>query len=140
MLFLHPSPGPSGHPLPSGEECVHKLLTNKVMPHQVKMGWHCMPPCYTASTVKKYILILSLLLAVPAFSQKAKPTTPDEMKATIKNLEDTVVEQQERLKIHKQEIDALRKTVLALESRLASLEKTAERRATTPSEIELAKQ
>jgi|SRR6187399_298389 len=105
------------------------------------MGWLCMAPCYTASIVKKAILILSLLLAVPAFSEKAKPNTPDEMKATIKNLEDTVVEQQERLKIHKQEIEALRKTVLALETRLASLEKSAaERHTTTPSEIELAKQ
>jgi len=105
------------------------------------MGWLSLPPCYTASTVKKYLLILSLLLAVPAFSEKVKPTTPDEMKATIKNLEDTVVEQAERLRIHKQEIEALRKTVLALETRLASLEKSAsERRATTPSDIELAKQ
>jgi predicted RNase H-like nuclease (RuvC/YqgF family) len=50
----------------------------------------------------------------------------------LKNLEETVEEQDERLKIHKQEIEALRKTVLALESRLASLEQgSAERRAAT---------
>lgn len=79
--------------------------------------------------MKKTVLILSLLLAVPAVSQKAKTSTPEEMRVTIKNLEETVVEQEERLKIHKQEIEALRKTVLALESRLATLEQgTAERR------------
>jgi septal ring factor EnvC (AmiA/AmiB activator) len=104
------------------------------------MGWLPVAPCYTASTVKKYLLILSLLLAVPAFSEKVKPTTPDEMRATIKNLEDTVVEQQERLRIHKQEIEALRKTVSALESRLASLEKGIAERRAAPSETELAKQ
>ena len=82
--------------------------------------------------MKKTILILSLLLAVPAVSQKAKTPTPDEMRVTIKNLEETVVEQEERLRIHKQEIEALRKTVIALESRLASLEQgSAERRAAT---------
>ena len=81
--------------------------------------------------MKKIILILILLFAVPAVSQKAKTPTPDEMRVTIKNLEETVVEQEERLKIHKQEIEALRKTVLALESRLATLEQgTAERHAT----------
>jgi len=75
--------------------------------------------------VKKAILILSLLIAVPAASQKVKPATPEEMRITIKNLEETVVEQEERLRIHKSEIEALRKTVVALESRLASLEKVA---------------
>lgn len=54
---------------------------------------------------------------------------------TIKNLEETVVEQEERLRIHKQEIEALRKTVLALESRLASLEQGAAERQTIPREV-----
>jgi septal ring factor EnvC (AmiA/AmiB activator) len=80
--------------------------------------------------VKKTILLLCMLFAVPAVSQKAKTPTPDEMRVTIKNLEVTIEEQEERLKIHKQEIEELRKTVLALESRLASLEQgTIERRA-----------
>ena len=71
-----------------------------------------------------------MLCAVPAVSQKAKTQTPDEMRVTIKNLEATIEEQEERLRIHKQEIEALRKTVIALESRLASLEQgTVERRA-----------
>jgi septal ring factor EnvC (AmiA/AmiB activator) len=104
------------------------------------MGWLTPPPCYTAPTVKKTIFILTLLLAVPAFSEKVKPPTPDEMQATIKNLEDTVVEQEQRLRIHKQEIEALRKTVVALESRLASLEKGIAERRATPPETELAKQ
>ena len=85
--------------------------------------------------MKKTILILCLLFAVPAVSQKAKTPTPEEMRVTIKNLEDTVVEQEERLKIHKQEIEALRKTVLALESRLASLEQGTAERHTITSEV-----
>ena len=85
--------------------------------------------------MKKIILILSLLIAVPAFSEKAKTPTPEEMRVTIKNLEETVVEQEERLRIHKQEIEALRKTVLALESRLASLEQGAAERQTIPREV-----
>jgi hypothetical protein len=81
--------------------------------------------------VKKYFLLLTLLLAVPALSGKEKAPTPDEMRVTIKSLEETVIEQEDRLRIHKLEIDALRKTVLALESRLATLEQgTTERRAT----------
>ena len=80
--------------------------------------------------MKKIILILSLLIAVPAVSEKVKTPPPDEMRLTIKSLEETVLEQEERLRIHKMEIEALRKTVLALESRLASLEQgTTERRA-----------
>ena len=69
--------------------------------------------------------MLSLLIAVPAASQKSKPATPNEMLITIKNLEETVVEQEERLRIHKLEIESLRKTIAALESRLTSLEKSA---------------
>ena len=85
--------------------------------------------------MKKIILILSLLVAVPAFSEKPKTPTPEEMRVTIKNLEETVVEQEERLRIHKQEIEALRKTVLALESRLASLEQGAAARQVASREV-----
>lgn len=73
----------------------------------------------------KAVLILSLVLAVPAASEKVKPPTPEETRLMIRNLEETVEEQQERLKIHKEEIDTLRKTLTALESRLSSLEKAA---------------
>lgn len=71
----------------------------------------------------KAFLVLSLFLALPAASAKVKPPSTQEMMSTIKNLEDTVEEQQERLAIHKQEIDRLRKSLSALESRLTSLEK-----------------
>jgi hypothetical protein len=47
------------------------------------------------------------------------------MRITIRNLEETVEEQQERLRLHKLEIEALRKTVRMLESRLQSLEQRA---------------
>ena len=76
----------------------------------------------------KAILTLSLLLALPAASEKVKPLSPEETTSSIRTLEDRVEEQQERLKIHKQEIDTLRNTVTALESRLSSLEKTAAER------------
>jgi hypothetical protein len=102
-------------------------------PQEAELGLLLVPSCYTASVVKKYILILSLFLAVPAFSEKAKAPTPEEMRLTIKNLEETVVEQEERLRIHKLEIEALRKTVQALESRLASLEQGSNERRTTSS-------
>jgi hypothetical protein len=85
--------------------------------------------------VKTIILILSLLIAIPAFSEKEKTPTSEEMRLTIKNLEATVVEQEERLRIHKLEIEALRKTVLALESRLASLEQGAAERQVSPREV-----
>jgi hypothetical protein len=82
--------------------------------------------------VRKTILLLSLfvtvLVTVPAASEKVKPPTPEEMRVTIKNLEDVVEEQQERLRIHKLEIEALRKTVRALENRLESLEQSASQR------------
>jgi predicted RNase H-like nuclease (RuvC/YqgF family) len=71
------------------------------------------------------VVLLGLLLAVPAASEKVKPLTPEEMRITIRNLEETVEEQQERLRLHKLEIEALRKTVRMLESRLQSLEQRA---------------
>ena len=70
------------------------------------------------------ILTLALLLALPAASEKAKQPTLEETRIMIKSLEETVEEQQERLRIHKLQIDTLQKTVSALESRLASLEKS----------------
>jgi len=69
------------------------------------------------------ILTLTLLLAVPAASEKAKQPTLEETRVMIRNLEETVEEQQERLRIHKLQIDTLQKTVSTLESRLSSLEK-----------------
>ena len=73
----------------------------------------------------KAILSLSLLLALPLAAEKVKPPTPQEMMVTIQDLRETVEEQQERLRLHKLEIDALRQTIAILESRLESLEKTA---------------
>jgi hypothetical protein len=76
--------------------------------------------------MKRAILTLSLLLiALPATSEKVKPPTPEETMLIIRNLKDTVEEQQERLTIHKVEIATLQKTVAILESRLASIEKSA---------------
>ena len=73
----------------------------------------------------KPILAVSLLLAVPAASERAKPTIVEElqtMRSSVKNLEDLVDEHQERLMIHKAENDALRKRVSILEARIAALE------------------
>jgi chromosome segregation ATPase len=70
------------------------------------------------------ILTLTLLLALPAASEKAKQPTLEETRVMIKNLEETVEEQQERLRFHKLEIDTLQKTVSTLESRISSLEKS----------------
>lgn len=70
------------------------------------------------------ILTLTLLLALPAASEKAKQPTLEETRVMIRNLEETVEEQQERLRIHKLQIDTLQKTVSTLESRLSSLEKS----------------
>ena len=52
----------------------------------------------------------------------------------IRNLKDTVDEQQERLTIHKLELATLQKTVATLEARLASIEKSAANRP-APAEI-----
>jgi hypothetical protein len=68
--------------------------------------------------------LISLLLALPAASEKVKPPTLEQTRAMIQNLEETVEEQQERLRIHKLEIDTLQKTVRILESRMSSLEKS----------------
>lgn len=73
----------------------------------------------------KPMLALSLLLAVPAASERVKPPIVEElqtMKSSVKNLEDLVAEHQERLRVHKAENDALRKEVRVLEARLAALE------------------
>ena len=74
----------------------------------------------------KPILAVSLLLAVPAASERTKPPSIEElqtMRSSVKNLEDLVAEHQERLRIHKAENDALRKEVNLLEARIAVLEK-----------------
>lgn len=80
-----------------------------------------MSPWYTAAAMSKVLLTLSLLLAIPAASEKTKKLTPEETRIMILNLEDRVEEQEERLRIHKSEIDRLQATVNALESRLSSL-------------------
>jgi septal ring factor EnvC (AmiA/AmiB activator) len=72
----------------------------------------------------KAMLTLILLVALPAASEKAKQPTLEGTRVMIRNLEETVEEQQERLRIHKTQIDTLQKTVSALESRLSSLEKS----------------
>jgi septal ring factor EnvC (AmiA/AmiB activator) len=85
----------------------------------------------------KAILTLSLLLALvslPVAAERVKPPTPEETMLVIKNLKDTVEEQQERLTIHKLEIATLQRTVATLESRLASIEKSAANRP-APAEI-----
>ena len=78
----------------------------------------------------KPMLFLSLLLAIPAASEKVKPPKADELVQlvrTVKDLEGIVAEHQERLAIHKAEIDSLRRQVTALESQLVHLEKTVSR-------------
>ena len=79
----------------------------------------------------KAVPTLSLLLALvalPVAAEKVKPPTPEQTMLVIKNLRDTVEEQQERLTIHKIEISTLQKTVATLEARLASIEKLAANR------------
>jgi peptidoglycan hydrolase CwlO-like protein len=70
------------------------------------------------------ILLLSLLVAIPAASEKMKPPRPNELLQlvdTVKNLEGVVEENQERLNIHKAEMDSLRKRVNELESQIITL-------------------
>ena len=70
------------------------------------------------------MLLLSLLLAIPAASEKVKPPGADELLQlvqTVKNLESLVEEHQERLAIHKAEIDSLRRQVSTLESEIVDL-------------------
>ena len=78
----------------------------------------------TLHTMKSTIL-LALLLAIPATSDNAKMPTKQEliqMRTTVKNLQDLVEEQQERLQAHKMENDSLKRRVSALESRISALE------------------
>ena len=73
----------------------------------------------------KPMLILSLLLAVPTASDKAKPPNAQELiqlRNTVKSLEDLVAEQQDRLQAHKIENDNLKRRVSTLESRITVLE------------------
>ena len=73
----------------------------------------------------KSTIILALLLVIPAASDNAKVPTKQEliqMRTTVKNLQDMVAEQQERLQAHKVENDGLRRRVSALESRISTLE------------------
>ena len=76
----------------------------------------------------KPMLLLSLLLAIPAASEKVKPPRADELLQlvhTVKNLEGLVEENQERLAIHKAEIDSLRRQVSTLESQIVDLKEAA---------------
>jgi hypothetical protein len=73
----------------------------------------------------KSMLILSLFLAIPAASERAKPPKTQELielRDTVKSLEDLVAEQQDRLQAHKIENEGLRRRVSALEFRIAALE------------------
>ena len=74
----------------------------------------------------KPVLILSLLLAVPAVSEHPKPSRTEEigrLNERVKNLEDLLQESQERLTIHKTEIDRLQNRVNTAESRIVALER-----------------
>ena len=71
----------------------------------------------------KPIILLILLVAIPAASEKVKPPRANELLQlvnTVKNLEDIVEENQERLAIHKAEIDSLRKRINSLESQVVA--------------------
>ena len=73
----------------------------------------------------KPMLILSLLLAVPAASDKAKPPNSQELiqlRDTVKSLADLVAEQQDRLQAHKIENDNLKRRVSSLDARITVLE------------------
>ena len=70
-------------------------------------------------------LILGVLLAIPATSDTAKVPTKQELiqlRTNVKNLQDLVAEQQDRLQAHKAENDSLKRRVSTLESRIAILE------------------
>jgi septal ring factor EnvC (AmiA/AmiB activator) len=80
---------------------------------------------YTAGPMIRSIIMLSLLLAIPTTSDNAKAPTKQEiiqLRTTVKKLEDTVAEQQDRLQAHKLESDSLKKRVSSLESRITDLE------------------
>ena len=71
------------------------------------------------------MILLSLLLVTPTTSDNAKAPTRQEfvqLHTTVKQLEDLVAEQQDRLQAHKLESDTLKKRVSSLESRIADLE------------------
>ena len=75
----------------------------------------------------KPMLILSLLLAIPAASEKAKPPDKQELiqlRDTVKGLQDLVAEHQDRLLAHKIENDNLKKRIGTLESQITDLEET----------------
>ena len=75
----------------------------------------------------KPMLILSLLLAIPAASEKAKPPDKQELiqlRDTVKGLQDLVAEHQDRLLAHKIENDNLKKRIGNLESQITDLEET----------------
>ena len=91
----------------------------------VNVFGHGTTPCYTARLMIKPILILSLFLAIPAASETPKPPNTRELielRASVKNLEDLVAEQQDRLQAHKIENEGLKTRVSALELRMAALE------------------
>ena len=70
----------------------------------------------------KPLLVFSLLLTLPGASEKPRPISNNELlelRATVQNLGDLIQEQQERLKVHKLEIDALRSRLNALEQERA---------------------
>jgi peptidoglycan hydrolase CwlO-like protein len=70
-------------------------------------------------------IILGVLLAIPATSDTAKVPTKQELiqlRTTVKNLQELVAEQQDRLQAHKVENDSLKRRVSTLESRIAALE------------------
>jgi len=75
----------------------------------------------------KPMLILSLLLAIPAASEKARPPDKQELiqlRDTVKSLQDLVAEHQDRLLAHKIENDNLKKRIGTLESQITALEET----------------
>jgi hypothetical protein len=73
----------------------------------------------------KPMLALSLLIAIPTATDKPKPLKTEELiqlRATVKELEELVAEHEERLSVHKAEMDSMRRLVGTLESRMAAAE------------------
>jgi predicted nucleic acid-binding Zn-ribbon protein len=80
---------------------------------------------YTAAAMIRSMILLSLLLAIPTTSDNTKPPTKQEiiqLRTTVKELEDIVAEQQDRLQAHKVEGDSLKKRLSTLEARVSDLE------------------
>ena len=70
------------------------------------------------------MLLLSLLVTIPGASERVKPPKADELRQlvdTVKNLEGIVEENQERLTIHKTEMESLRKRINVMESQIIAL-------------------